>query len=88
MLLIVSPPAKRARKEVLSEVCLLVQKAQESDINNSGAWIIIDNKMLIYPWLTKNMVYSRIIQSKVKTKAYILDVLTSPVTTTTTDIAL
>ena len=54
---IVSIVAKRARKAVIAEVVDDVTKAQQQNLPRSGATDIIDNHKLIYPWLTKNMVY-------------------------------
>ena len=72
--LIVYPLAKRVRKELLSEVCILVQKAQEENINNSCACTIIEDKRLVYPWITTYMVYIRIRQLQVKINTAILAV--------------
>ena len=63
---------------------LIVQKAQEASINNSGAWTIIDSKKLVYHWLSIDLVYICIRQSKVKTKSVIMPVFTPTVTTDTT----
>ena len=56
------------RKKVLQDVCMLVHAEKQLNNINGGAATILNNKMLLYPWMTKDMVYSKLrrICSKVK----------------------
>ena len=58
--------AKRARRLVVNDLVMRVKAAQASKPNSSGAERIIEDNKLIYPWLTRDMVYGclRIFKSK------------------------
>ena len=49
--------AKRARRLVVRDLVIKVKAAQAVKPNSSGAERIIDENKLVYPWLTRNMVY-------------------------------
>ena len=60
--------AKRARRLVVNDLVMRVKAAQASKPNSSGAERIIENNKLIYPWLTRDMVYGCLRRLKVKKK--------------------
>ena len=63
----VSVATKKARKLVVVDISNNVMKAQEKNPNSSGALAIINEAILVYPWLTKDIIYSHIRRSKVNT---------------------
>ena len=58
---------KKARKLVVVDISNNVMKAQEKNPNSSGALAIINEAILVYPWLTKDIIYGHIRRSKVNT---------------------
>ena len=57
---LVSDAAKKARKLVFGEISNNVMKAQDKNPNSSGSFKIINDAILVYPWLTKDIVYGHI----------------------------
>ena len=57
---LVSDTAKKARKLVVGEISNNVMKAQDKNPNSSGSFKIINDAILVYPWLTKDIVYGHI----------------------------
>ena len=61
---LVSVATKKARKIVVVDISNNVMKAQEKNPNSSGALAIINEAILVYPWLTKDIIYGHIRRSK------------------------
>jgi len=60
--------ARRARKDIVIEVANTVKIAQDANPSSSGAMNIIYNKIKIYSWLTKDMVYGTLRRIKAAEK--------------------
>ena len=74
--------AKRARRLVVNDLVMRVKAAQASKPNSSGAERIIETNKLIYPWLTRDMVYGCLRRLKSKEKR---DIETAIVSVTVED---
>ena len=74
--------AKRARRLVVNDLAMRVKAAQASKPNSSGAEGIIENNKLIYPWITRDMVYGCLRRLKNKEKS---DIETAIVSVTVED---
>lgn len=59
----------KARKNVISSICMYDWIAQEKNISSSGAMTIIDEAKLLYPLLTKDILYVSVQRSKAKANA-------------------
>ena len=51
---------KKARKDIVINICNDVQIAQEKNPNNSGAPAIIENAKILYPWITRDIIYGHL----------------------------
>ena len=60
--------AKRARRKIIHDISMKIKSSQDLNGINSGAEGIINEHMLIYPWLTRNMVFSYLGRLKKKEK--------------------
>ena len=59
---------KKARSPVILSLCNKIKLAQQQDKFFNGAETIISKEIELYPWLTRNMVYGRVIRRKLKEK--------------------
>ena len=69
--------AKRARRLVVHDLVVEVKAAQASKPNSSGAERIIEDNKLIYPWLTRDMVYGCLRRLKSKEQSDIQTTIVS-----------
>ena len=63
---VLSTANKKARKDIVINICNDVQIAQGKHPNNSGALAILENAKIVYPWITKDIIYGHLQRGKVK----------------------
>ena len=63
--------AKRARRKIVHDLCTKIKSCQDRNPLKSGAETMISNSSLVYPWLTRNMVYGYLKRIRKKDKAFI-----------------
>ena len=57
---------KKARKDIVINICNDVQIAQDNNPHNSGAQAIIENAKMLYPWITRHIVNGHLRRAKSK----------------------
>ena len=80
--------AKRARRKIIQDLCLKIKSCQDLNPVKSGAETIISSSSLVYPWLTRNMVYGFLRRTRGKNEPFINDAINnskSPTSTATND---
>ena len=63
--------AKTARREVISDLAKKVKLSQEKNPGKTGGEGIIKEASLLYPWITRNMVYGSIRRLKFKVVLFV-----------------
>ena len=66
---------KRARRKIVLDLCEKVKSAREKNPVQSGSENIIAKNMLIFPWLTRDMVHGALRRKKYKDKNYLMKLL-------------